>query len=131
MRKLLLLLLIVAVAAIALYRQRLFLRDPLGKMYANQAEVAGARVFINYSNDVLVQTGATDTPPQLIVQGWDRMPGVPQAMTCLRAMVCLTTEEHAPKSPLEGPNRDARTTMSNRNITFIDGKGQSVLVILR
>ena len=47
--------LLVVVAVV--YRQRLFLRDPLGKVERNGIRVDGASVFINYYNDVLIQNG--------------------------------------------------------------------------
>jgi hypothetical protein len=45
--------LLVVIAAV--YRQRLFLRDPLDKVERNGIRVDGASVFINYYNDVLIQ----------------------------------------------------------------------------
>jgi hypothetical protein len=39
------------------YRERLFLRDPLGVVERDGVKEDGARVFINYSNDVLMWDG--------------------------------------------------------------------------
>jgi galactose mutarotase-like enzyme len=126
MRKLLLLILIVLVAAIALYRQRLFLRDPLGKMYLNGAQVEGAHIFINYSNDVLVLSSTT---PTVIVQNWDHTAGTPRSLTCLHSMACLTPADQAPKTPLAAAEPQA--TMTDREVSFTNAFGANVRITIR
>lgn len=126
MRKLLLLILIVLVAAIAIYRQRLFLRDPLGKIYVNGAQVEGAHIFINYSNDVLV---LDPSARPLIVQNWDHIPSHPQLLTCLHSMACLTQDDHAPKTPVI--TRDPQAAMTDREVTFTNESGAPVRITIR
>ena len=53
---------------VAVFRQRIFLRDPLGKVERNGVVVDGARLFINFSNDVLVEEPGTER--RYLVQGW-------------------------------------------------------------
>ena len=55
MRKLILLLVVVAVVFVVWNRQRLYVRDPLGSVVRDGVKEQGAQVLINYSNDVLLQ----------------------------------------------------------------------------
>ncbi len=126
MKKLLILLTLVAVAYIAINRQRLFLRDPLAKMFVDDVKVDGAQVFINYSNDVLV---LQEKVQPLIVQNWDKTPGTIQVLPCLHSLACLTQADQAPKFAL--PIKDPQTTMTNREVDFRDESGKSVRVTLR
>ena len=128
MRRLLLVALVIVVAAVVVLRQRLFLRDPLGKVYEREAEVAGARVFINYSNDVLVMR---DDGPSMMVQGWDRTPGTPRSIACLRKLACLTESDQAGKVAVGGSGYDPKTTMGSREVTYSEPGGGLVRVVIR
>ena len=128
MRRLLLLVLIVLVVTVALLRQRLFLRDPLGEVYVGGTRVEGARVFLNYSNDVLVMG---DRSPAVMVQGWDRTPGTPRQMTCEWRMACLTESDQAGKIAVGGSGYEPKTTMTNREVTYVDASGAAVRVVIR
>jgi hypothetical protein len=132
MRKLLLVVLLVLVVAVVVLRQRLFLRDPLGKLYVNNTEVTSARVFINYSNDVLVTTSNTDAAPAMfVVQHWDSMPGRPQTITCMSTLACLTDNDHANKVALGGNHYNPKTAMSDRDVTFVDYGGDTEHIVIR
>ena len=132
MRRLLVVVLLVLVVAVALLRQRLFLRDPLGKLYVNNVEIATARVFINYTNDVVVTTANTDASPAIfIVQHWDGMPGRPQAVHCISTLVCLSEDDHANKVSLGGHNYNPRTAMTDRDVNFVDYAGDTQHVVIR
>ena len=132
MRKLLIVVLIVLVVAVVVLRQRLFLRDPLGKLYVNNVEITTARVFINYTNDVVVTTANTDASPAIfLVQHWDGVPGRPQAVNCMSTLVCLSEDDHANKVPLGGRNYNPKTTMSDRDVTFVDYGGDTQHVVIR
>jgi hypothetical protein len=54
-KKLLLLAIVMFVVFVFLYRQRLFLSDPLASMTRDGVKESGAQIFINYPNDVLVE----------------------------------------------------------------------------
>lgn len=127
MRRFLLLSSVVLIVVVAVYRQRIFLRDPLAKVYRDGARQQNVRVYINYSNDILVQ-GDPDTPFYM-VQNWNRLPGVPQSLTCMRAMACWSDHDHATQLPLAGSAGPA--TMSDREITFRQTDGGAVRVTLR
>lgn len=129
MRKLLLVLLIAGLAVVMLYRERLFLRDPLGKLYFGRTEVAGAEVFINYSNDVLVMR---NDGTMVMVQGWDRTPGMPRHLACFRTVACWTEKDEAEKvSPATQAGYEPRTAMSSREVTYADAGGAAVRVVIR
>jgi hypothetical protein len=133
MKKLFLLIVLILVVAIVVYRQRIFLRDPLGKEFVNGAQVDGARVFINYSNDVLVMTGPVlEGGNPVIVQGWDSMPGHPQHMTCwMLTLACLMDNDHAAKFNLGGAGYVPKTSMTNREVDYTDEDGKAVRVVIR
>ena len=68
MKKWMILTLVIAVIAVfvAYNRNRLFVRDPLGSVTRNGAKEAGAQVYINFSNDALIEN---DNPPDVHAGG--------------------------------------------------------------
>lgn len=127
MKRFLLLLSVLLIVFVAVYRQRLFLRDPLAKVYRDGVRQQDVRVYINYSNDILVE--GSPGIRFYMVQNWNRQPGVPQSLTCLHAMVCWSDHDHATLLSLAGS--PATATMSDREITFRQGDGSTVRVTLR
>jgi hypothetical protein len=119
-------LLLVVVAVV--YRQRLFLRDPLGKVERNGLRVEGASVFINYYNDVLIQS-ADGVSHSLVQRG--SVPGTPAKLSCLRGMMCWTAADIAMVTPLGGADYRPNVVMTNKEVTFLDGNGDGVRVVLR
>jgi hypothetical protein len=126
MRKLFALLLVIFVAGLYLYHQRLFLRDPLGSMSVDGQKIAGAHIYINYSNDVLV---LRDTEQPLIVQNWDHTPGNTKVLPCLRWMACVTDADQASKFALAV--KPEKVTMTNREIAYTDEQGKAVRLVIR
>jgi hypothetical protein len=114
---------------VAVFRQRIFLRDPLGKVERNGVAQEAARVYINYSNDVLVEDAATHG--FVLVQGWSKVPGVPQHLSCLNALACWTDADQAAVLPLGGSGKGAHAEMSAKEISFMDSTGEGVRVVLR
>ncbi len=129
MKRLFVLVVLAFVVLVAINRQRLFLRDPLGTVKRNGAVIDGARVYINYSNDVLVEE--TVEPRTYMVQGWNKLPGVPKQLNCLRGLVCWTDADHAQMVPLGGASYSPDTTMTDKLVTFNDGYGSGISVTLR
>jgi len=80
LRKILVFAVLLLIVVVAVFRERIFLRDPLGKVERNGVAVDGARLFINFSNDVLVEESGTER--RYLVQGWSGVPGVPQMRRC-------------------------------------------------
>jgi len=114
---------------VAVFRQRIFLRDPLGKVERNGVAVDGARLFINFSNDVLVEESGTER--RYLVQNWSGIPGVPKSLGCLRAMLCWTDADQAAVFPLDGRGVGPRAVMSAKEVTFVDENGAGMNVKLR
>jgi hypothetical protein len=114
---------------VAVFRQRIFLRDPLGKVERNGAAQDGMRLYINYSNDVLVEGVAEQK--FVLVQGWSTLPGVPQHLFCLTGLVCWTDADRATVFPLEGGRGKTRAVMNAKEVTFADESGAAVRVTLR
>ena len=135
MKKLLLIAFVVILALVLVNRQRVFLRDPLAKVYrssgvkgADEVKQSGVQVYINYSNDVLLMK---ENPGgyALLVQHWNRMPGTPARLRCIHWMACMTDSDEAPL--LSGPKYDAKVQMSNRTVSFNDPQGAMTRVELR
>jgi hypothetical protein len=114
---------------VAVFRQRIFMRDPLGKVERNGVAQDGTRLFINYSNDVLVEDSAKHQ--FVLVQGWNALPGVPQRLFCLTGMVCWTDADKAAVFPVEGMGGRTPAVMSAKEVTFVDESGAKVRVGLR
>jgi hypothetical protein len=114
---------------VVVFRQRIFVRDPLGKVERNGVAQDGTRLFINYSNDVLVEDAAQHR--FVLVQGWGGLPGVPQHLFCLTGLVCWTDADRAAVFPVDGVGGRTRAVMSAKEVTFVDDSGGSVRVSLR
>jgi hypothetical protein len=129
MKKVLAVLITVFIVLVVVNRQRLFLRDPLAKVERNGVRVKGARVFINFSNDVLVEEPGL--AKRYLVQHWNMRPGVPLRLSCVHWMACWTEADRAESVPLGGPGYQPRVAMSSWDVSFADGSGVPVKVILR
>jgi hypothetical protein len=114
---------------VVVFRQRLFVRDPLGKVERSGVAQDGTRVYINYSNDVLVEDSARHQ--FVLVQGWNALPGVPQHLFCLTGMVCWTDADKAAVFRVEGVGGRTSAAMSVKEVTFVDESGAKVRVALR
>ena len=77
MKTILLLVFVVLLALIFVNRQRVYVRDPLATVYRNEVQQSGVQVFINYSDDVLLEQDAEPGSYRILVQGWNKMPGTP------------------------------------------------------
>lgn len=114
---------------VVVFRQRIFLRDPLGKVQRNGAVQDGVRLYINYSNDVLVEDSKSHE--FVLVQGWSALPGVPQHLFCFTGLMCWTDAERATVFPMEGVGGRTRAVMNAKEVTFVDASGAAVRVELR
>ena len=114
---------------VAVFRQRIFVRDPLGKVERGGVAQDGTRVYINYSNDVLMEDSARHQ--FVLVQGWNALPGVPQHLFCLTGLMCWTDGDKAAVFPVEGVGGKTPAVMSAKEVTFVDESGAKVTVGLR
>jgi hypothetical protein len=117
------------VVFVVVFRQRIFVRDPLGKVERNGVAQDGTRLYINYSNDVLVED--LTRHQFVLVQGWNALPGVPQHLFCLSGMVCWTDADRAAVFPVEGVGGRTRAAMSAKDVMFVDESGAKVRAALR
>ena len=129
MRKILIAGTVLLVVFVAVFRQRIFVRDPLGKVERNGVAQDGTRLYINYSNDVLVEDSARHQ--FVLVQGWNGLPGVPQHLFCLTGMMCWTDADRAAVFPVEGVGGKTPAVMSAKGVMFVDESGAKVTVALR
>ena len=132
MKKLLIVALVFVVVVLVIFRQRLFLRDPLAKVERNGQEQKEYRVYLNYFNDILVED--LEGNRRILVQAKDdkpMAPGMPLHLQCVTGMACLTEVEYAPTVPLTGKEYVAQVEMTNSFVTFLDTDGSSIRVSLR
>jgi hypothetical protein len=124
--------LIVVIAVLVIFRQRLFLRDPLATVERNGTKQSEYRVYLNYYNDILVED--LTKHEHYLVQGKDgtpMTPGEPLHLKCLNALVCLTETEFAPVMPLGGKGYEPSVEMTSAYVAYVDGDGASMRVALR
>jgi hypothetical protein len=132
--KFLLLIFVLLLAFVLVNRERVFVRDPLAKVTVNGSAEPGYQVYINFSNDVLLERDDQSTGYGILVQNWNRIPGTPATLKCIHWMACMTDADHATALPLDhtGPGSyEPRTTMSSAQVNFVDGTGRTVHVSLR
>ena len=103
MRKILVVGALLLAVLLVVFRQRVFVRDPLGKVERNGVAQDDARVFFNYSNDVLMEEPSAER--RYLVQGWSGLPGSPKRLFCLTGLVCWTEADRAEVFPLEKPHQ--------------------------
>ena len=127
MRKIILLVFVVAVVFVVLKRERLYVRDPLGSVMRDGVKEQGAQVLINYSNDVLLQNYNAPMYVQLVQHG-NRV-GTPAEMHCVAYVMCLMDADQ----PAFATTEEGATvgTMTGKTVEFKDGKGRDTVVTLR
>jgi len=125
MKKLLFVILVVIVAFLYINRHRVYVRDPLASLTRNGVPEAGAQVFINHANEVLIEN---DNPPIYTTLVQHGLPvGAPAKIYCLHWLLCMTTAVHP---PLLGPVAPA-DSMTDKLITYRDRDGRTAVVTLR
>jgi hypothetical protein len=118
---------VVVIVLVGYYRNRLYVRDPLGSVTRDGAKEVGAQVFINYSNDVLIEN---DNPPMytLLVQH-DNHAGSPVELRCLHWVLCMSDADTA--SVLKPPPIFLIEEMTGKSVRFVDGDKRETHVTLR
>jgi hypothetical protein len=126
MRKVILLVLLAAIVFVVYNRQRIYVRDPLGSVMRDGAEEAGTQVYINYSNDVLLEN---DRPPMYVTLLQHAQPvGLPASLSCLHWLACMTDADIA---TLTAADPHARIeSMSSRTVEYRDNDGHERVVRL-
>jgi hypothetical protein len=100
---------------------------------------SGVQVFVNASGDVLLWRDAEPGAYRILVQGWNKAPGTPARLSCMRWMVCLTDADHPATLPIDWTGNsgrgkgkyDPQVSMSGRVVYFVNGDGATVRIELR
>ncbi len=127
MKKIIIAGLLLLIVFAVVFHQRIFIRDPLGKVDRDGSPQEDARLYINYSNDVLVENAGHKF---FLVQSPVAVPGVPQHLFCFTGLLCWTDADQATAFPVDGIGGKT-AVMSAREVTFVDGTGVKVIVRLR
>jgi hypothetical protein len=120
---------VLLVVFVAVFRQRIFIRDPLGKVERNGIAQDGARLYINYSNDVLVEDAAANQ--RYLVEAWNGVPGAPKHLACLTGLVCWTDATEPEVFSLGSAPNQSHAAMSAKKVAFADETGAAMSVRLR
>ena len=127
MRKLILLVVLVGVVFVVFSRQRLYVRDPLGSVARNGVAEKGAQVFINYSNDVLLENFNAPMYVTLVQHG-NRV-GTPAVLHCVAYVACLLDADVATLIAMDAGAQV--TQMSGKAVEYRDAGGRDTVVTLR
>ncbi len=137
MKKFIALSIIAFVVFLTIYRERVYLRDPLAHVTRDGIAVDGVRVMINYPNDVLLLDKSAGRNRIYLVQHWNLAVGTPTVMVkCIQEVACMTDANQATEARVVSGTRGKRSafegvTMTNKMVEFVDEDGALVLVTLR
>jgi hypothetical protein len=100
---------------------------------------SGVQVFVSVSGDVLLWRDAEPGGYRILVQAWNKAPGTPMRLTCLRWMVCLAEADHPATIAMDWTGNSGRhkgkydphVSMTGREVSFVNGDGATVRVELR
>lgn len=125
MKKLIALLILALIVFVIVERQHIFVRDVLASAQRDGAKVDGEQVYINISNDVILEN---DNPPMLVFMAQKGQPlGVPTKLRCIHWLACMTDADVATTMPLGG----STPVMSSKTVSFRDQDGRHWVVSLR
>jgi len=118
--------LLIVVVFVAYNRNRLYVRDPLGSVTRNGAKEAGTQVYINFSNDVLIES---DNPPMyiLLVQHANHA-GSPVELHCLHWLLCMTDADAA--TFMQPSPVITIEEMTGKSVRFMDSDKRETVVTL-
>jgi len=117
---------VVVLAIVAYNRNRLYVRDPLGSVTRNDVKEAGAQVYINFSNDVLIENDNAPAYTLLVQHGAHT--GSPAQLYCLHWLLCMTDADAATLT--QPPPSIVMEQMSRKSIRFVDsGKRETAITL--
>ena len=126
MKKWMALALIIVLAFVAYNRNRLYVRDPLGGVTRNGAKEAGAQVYINYSNEVLVENDNSPAYTLLVQHGNNA--GSPVEIRCIHWLLCMTDADTA--ALVQPPPSITIEEMTGKSVRFMDSDKRETVVVL-
>jgi hypothetical protein len=125
---------LIAMVYILVNRERIYLRDPIATVYRNGEEQSGVQVYMNYSDNILLEQDSGPNPYRILLQDWNPAPGTPFDLRRIRWMACMTTTERAPTMPLlfTGKGKyNPNLNMTDRESSFTDPAGARIRITLR
>lgn len=137
MKKLLGFVVLALMIFVIVFRQRVFLRDPLATVTRDGHKQGDVRVMINYSNDILMNDNSAATHRIYLVEGWNKVPQfLASTLRCINGVACMTDADQASGAPVPQGSRGRRppfegVTMTNKKVEFVDEDGALVEVTLR
>jgi hypothetical protein len=134
MKRIFLLLTLGLVVLVVVWRQRIFLWDPLASVERGGAKQAPVRVMINYSNDVLMDDASTGQHVFYLVEHWNQQPSyaVAAIQGCVRYLACWMDADQVQGEAFRPAHGVAqRVSMTDKRVEFVDGSGAMVEVTLR
>ena len=136
MKKLLLLLGLAMVAFVVLYRQQLYVWDPLATVTRDGINQSSVRVMINFANDILMDDTSISPRRIYLVQHWNETAQFETGqLRCIEYLACMTDAAQATATKLIPGPRGKRepyegVTMTDRRVKFVDEHGALVEVVL-
>ena len=136
MKKIFALLTLALVVFVILYRQQIYVWDPIANVSRDGVKQGSVRVMINYSNDILADDNSTTTRRIYLVQHWDMAAKFATGqLRCIQYLACMTNAEQATGEKLVPGSRGKRepyegVTMTTKRIKFVDEHGALVEVAL-
>ena len=126
MKKILALLVLIAVVFIIYNRHRLYIRDPFGSLTRAGVKEPGAQIFINADKDVLLEN---DNAPMSLLLVQHTQIGEPTKISCAHWLACLTDADTAtltPQATIQKP-----TIVTDNELTFLGPNGVQAAVKIR
>jgi hypothetical protein len=136
-KKLLLLIVLGLAVFVVVYRQRVFMWDPIATVTRDGVKQGSVRVMINYSNDVLIDDRSTEKRRMYLVQNWNKVAQYSEGpLKCVQYLACMTDADQATGEKVTSGSRGRRepfegVTMTNKRVEFVDENGELVVVALR
>ena len=133
MKKLLGLIALGLIIFIVIFRQRVFLRDPLANVMRDGHKQGDVKVFINFNNDIVMDDASTATHRIYLVEGWNRTPVfLVGALKGVTGMAYMTDADRATGAPVMHNGKETPSAlMTNKQVEFVDEDGSTVKVALR
>jgi hypothetical protein len=118
---------VVVIIFVVYNRNRLYVRDPLGGVTRNGVKEAGAQVYINYSNDVLIEND--NSPTYILLVQHANHVGSPVELHCLHWLLCMADADTA--ALMQPPPSIAIEEMTGKSVRFMDSDKRETVVTLR
>ena len=120
--------LVVAVVVVfAVYnRNRIYVRDPLGSVTRDGTKESGVQVFINFSNDVLLEND--NSPAYILLVQHANHAGSPVQLHCLHWMLCMTDADAA--TFMQPSPVITIEEMTGKSVRFMDSDKRETVVTL-